>query len=98
MGITYTEQYETRKAHTELSQEGQDYLLDYIATGPVGGTPTEINATLYRVSEEQNVRIGYGYHKDGTTSLRFDDGNNASLSSQSSISTQFYNDLQSILA
>jgi len=96
MAITYTEQFETRKAVTEMAMGDGNYAIEYIATGPIDGTPTEVNATMYVIGEIKK-RVGYGSFANGVTNVRFDSSYVTTVSNQATIASQFYNDLQSIL-
>lgn len=96
MAITYTEQYETKKAVVEMALSDGSYTIEYIATGPIDGTPTEVNATVYAIGDTRK-RVAYGSYANGVTTMRFDASYVTTVSNQATISAQFYNDLQSIL-
>lgn len=99
MSITYTEQYETKKAYVEMSLTDGKYIIDYIVTSPIDGKVTNVNAYIGKVEEETTTRIGYATFDKGVVSVRFDGTEyTTSVSNQSLISAQFYNDLQAILA
>lgn len=96
MAVTYTEQYETKKAFTEMTLSDGRYSIEYIATGEIGGAPDNVNGTIYILKEDSKTRIGYGMYSNGSTSVRFDSAA-TDVSNQAVIASQFYNDLQSIL-
>lgn len=97
MAITYTEQFETKKAVVEIELSDGKYMIEYIATGPIDGTPNEVNATVYLIGE-QRKRVAYASYAQNVTTMRFDSSYVTTVSNQAIISAQFYNDLQSILA
>lgn len=99
MAITYTNQFETRQAFTEMMLSDGKYIIEYIATGPIDGTPDNVNAYLSKVDDSRNIRIGYATYANAVVSVRFDNSEYVTtVSNQATLSTQFFNDLQSILA
>ena len=98
MAITYIEQYETKKAATEMSISDSKYVIEYIVTGPIDMVPDTVNATISRMEGEQLVRVGYAAFTNGVASVRFDStATMVPVAGQATISTQFFIDLQSIL-
>lgn len=98
MAITYTKEYETRQAYTEMTLSDGNYVIEYIATSPIDGVPDNVNAYVSKVVDGNNVRIGYATYANAVASVRFDgSGYVTTVSNQATISTQFFNDLQSIL-
>lgn len=98
MAITYTEQFETKRAHVEMSMAEGTYAIDYTVTGPIDATPTEVSASIVMLGEEgKDLRVGYGSFAKNGASVRFDTGTSCPIASQASLSAQFFNDLQSIL-
>lgn len=95
MAITYTDQYETKKAYVEMSLSDGNYIIDYIIKSPVGGSPESVDATVSLMAGENKSRVGYGSYSGGSVSIRFE--NKTSVANQATLSTQFFNDLQSIL-
>lgn len=93
MGMTYTDSYETRKAHNEVSVNNVVYGLDYIIKSPIDGKATEVNATFYQGEK----RIGYGSYYNGASSVRFDAESAVPMNAQKSVSEQFMTDLEEIL-
>lgn len=99
MAVTYTEQYETKKAFVELNYNETNFVIDYIITGPLDETPDTVNATMSSKDDDGKVtRLGYAVYANGSSSLRFDTSGKVPLASQAALSSQFYNDLQSIIA
>lgn len=98
MAMTYTDQFETKMAFTEMSLGSGTYRTEYVITGPIGGTPTEVNANIFLLNEEENVRMGYMTYAKGATRVHFDEKKSVPVGDQALVSAQFYNDLQSILA
>lgn len=97
MGITYTEEYETRKAVSEMGLAEGTFRIEYIAKGPIDGSPDDVSATVYRVDEEKDIRIGYGSYVKGASNIRFEAGG-AGMESQASICARFYGDVQTIVS
>lgn len=97
MAITYTEQFETRKAAVEIALADGNYVINYVTTGPVGAAPETVNADVFLVEDGKHTRVAYGSYAKSVTALRFDSGHVTSVSNQATISAQFYNDLQSII-
>lgn len=97
MGMTYTEEYETRKAVSEMELDEGTFRIEYIAKGPIDGKPEDVNATVYRVGTDGDVRIGYGGYVKGASSIRFEAGG-ASMESQAGITARFYGDVQTIVS
>lgn len=96
MGITYTDSYETRKAHSEMAVGEITYVIDYIIKSPIDGKADEVNATFYQSTDERK-RIGYGSYYDGASSIRFDSSASVLFGVQKAVSEQFMNDLNEIL-
>ena len=97
MGLTITESFETRKAYSEVFVDGIVYFIDYVATGPIDGQPTDVNGYFFRTQEEDKVRVGYGYYGKGVSSIRFESGANVPLSAQVAVTSLFMNDLAEII-
>lgn len=97
MAITYTEQFETRKAAVELALPDGNYVINYTTTGPVGAAPETVNADVFLVADGKYTRVAYGSYVKNVTSMRFDASYVTTVSNQATISAQFYNDLQSII-
>lgn len=93
MGMTYTDSYETRKAHNEVSVDKVVYSLDYIIKSPIDGKATEVNATFYQGEK----RIGYGSYYNGASGVRFDAEAVVPMNAQKAVSEQFMIDLTEIL-
>ena len=98
MAISYIEQYETKKAVTEMSLSDGKYVIEYIVTGPIDAEPDTVNAAIGRKEDEVVARVGYAVYSNGSASVRFDSSSTLPpVHSQATISAQFFNDLQSIL-
>lgn len=97
MGITYTEEYETRKAVSEIELAEGNFRIEYIAKGPIDGSPDDVSATVYRVDSDGDVRIGYGGYVRGASNIRFEAGG-ADMVSQAGISARFFGDVQTIVS
>ena len=99
MAITYIEQYETKKAFTEMSLSDGKYVIDYIVTGPIDSEPDAVSATISRKDADGNpIRVGYASYNAGAASVRFDSMTTAvPVYAQATVSAQFFNDLQTIL-
>lgn len=99
MAITITNQYETKQAFTEMTLSDGKYRIEYVATGPIDAVPDNVNAYIGKVDGDKNIRIGYATYANAVASVRFDGSEYVTtVSNQATLSTQFYNDLQSILA
>lgn len=97
MGITYVDEYETRKAVSDKTIGDDNYRLDYIAKSPIDGKVNEVNVTIYKVDGDKHVRLGYGNYIDASTSIRFD-SNVTSVENQEDLAIQFYEDLKTLMA
>ena len=97
MAITYTEQFETKRAIVEMTLSDGKYTINYTAVGDIDGTPDNVTADIFLVVDDKNKRVGYGSYANGVTHLRFDSSYVTTVSNQATIASQFYNDLQSIL-
>ena len=95
MGITYTDSYETRKAHSEMAVNDVNYVIDYIIKSPIDGKANEVNATFYQGDDKK--RIGYGSYYESASSVRFDSSANVPFDAQKAVSEQFYTDVEQIL-
>lgn len=98
MGMTYTESYETRKAVSPITIGDVMYKWEYIIKSPIDGKANEVNGTVYRISDEQNIRLGYASYADDATSVRFDSANKVSIETQSALAEQLYADLVLIIS
>ena len=97
MAITYVEQYETKKAVSTLKYGGALYEMNYIARGPVGEPSDQVDATIYKISGDTRIRVGYAGFAETGNSIRFENEEGVEISHQSAISVQYFNDLQTIL-
>lgn len=52
MAIVYSEQFETRKATTNVAGTGVNYRIEYIVRNPVGAAINSITATVSQVTTE----------------------------------------------
>lgn len=98
MGITYTEEYETRRAVSETAVGERNFVLEYIARSPIDGVANEVNATLYEVEGETKTRVGYGSLYGGASSVRFDSAASVAVDVQAALATRFYNDLTELIS
>lgn len=96
MGMTYTDSYETRKAHSEVSVNDMNYVIDYIVKSPIDGKANEVNASFYQGADEKK-RIGYGSYSGGASSVRFDSFHSVPIDAQKALNAQYMNDLAEIL-
>ena len=95
MGITYTDSYETRMAHSQVTVNDVNYVIDYTIKSPIDGKANEVNATFYQ--EEENKRIGYGSYYNDAFSVRFDSDSLVPFDAQRAVNEMFMNDLAEIL-
>lgn len=98
MGMTYTEEYETRKAVSEVTIGESSYKWEYIAKAPIDGKADEVSATIYRMGAEQPARLGYASYINGATSVRFDSSTGPFIEVQAALSAQFYSDLAVLIS
>ena len=52
MAIVYSEQFETKKATTNVAGTGANYRIEYIVRNPVGAAINSITATISQVATE----------------------------------------------
>lgn len=98
MGMTYVDEYETRKAVSEKVIGEVTYRWEYVAVSPIDGKVKEVNATIYKIEGDNKTRLGYGSYNNGPTSVRFDGANVVAVDVQAILSAQFYMDLQQLIS
>lgn len=97
MGMTYVDEYETRKAVSEKVIEDVTYRWEYVAVSPIDGKVKEVNAIIYKVEGDNKSRCGYGSYSNIMTSVRFE-SSIASVDAQFELVTRFYEDLKTLTA
>ena len=100
MGLVYIDEYETRKAYSELDIEGNSFTIEYVITSPIDGKPNNVNAYINKKSNTGDLkRVGYGMYDKNITSLRFDASNYAlDILTQQALGNLFYQDMVNILS
>lgn len=93
--MVVTEQYKTEKAYTEMTLEGNVYMMDYIIKSPLDGFPFAVDGALYMNGDGGKQRVGYASYNDGVTSIRME--SSVPVSVQQSLSVQFFIDVKGIL-
>lgn len=108
MAIVYSEQFETRKATTNVAGTGAAYRIGYIVRNPVGEAVKSITATLSQVATEGEeeaqteklTRIGNACVdiENNRNYLAFEKHAEVSADNQAAIAAQYFADVKLILA
>ncbi len=107
MAIVYSEQFETRKATTNVAGTGADYRIEHIVRNPVGGAISSITSTILQVTTEGEgetqteklTRVGNAC-VDVTNNrnyLAIERHAEVSADNQAAIAAQYFADVKSIL-
>ena len=105
MAINYTEQFETKKATTNVAGINANYPIDYLVRNPAGKPVDSITATIYEVPAEgenhaeRMLRVGNAsIDVDGNRSyLAIDKLSQVTVGNQSILAAQYFSDVKSIL-
>lgn len=107
MAIVYSEQFETRKATTNVAGTGANYRIDYIVRNPVGETVNSITATVSQVTtegegetaKEKLTRVGNACVDvdNNRTYFAIEKHAEVTADNQAAIAAQYFADVKSIL-
>lgn len=105
MAINYTDQFETKKATTNVAGINANYRIDYLVRNPAGKPVDSITATIYQVPAEgethaeKMLRVGNASIdvESNRSYLAIDKFSQVTAGNQSIIASQYFSDVQSIL-
>ena len=107
MAIVYSEQFETRKATTNVAGTGANYRIEHIVRNPAGQPINSITATISQVNvegegdarTEKLVRVGNACVDvvHNRNYLAFERHAEVSADNQAAIAAQYFADIKSIL-
>lgn len=107
MAIVYSEQFETRKATTNVAGTGANYRIEHIVRNPVGQPINSITATISQVTvegerdaqTEKLVRVGNACVDvaNNRNYLAFERHAEVSANNQATIAAQYFADVKLIL-
>ena len=108
MAISYSENYVTKKATTNVAGTGANFRLAYVVRNPSGKPVDNVTATISQVTTEgegdatvENLtRIGYATVDvaNNRNYFSFEKHAEVTLPNQKTIADQYYTDLVTILA
>lgn len=107
MAIVYNEQFETKKATTNVAVADANYRIDYIVRNPVGEPVNSITATVSQVTTEgEGDKKTEKLTRVGNACVDVDNNRNyfavekhsaVTVDNQAAIAAQYYADVKSIL-
>ena len=107
MAIVYSEQFETRKATTDVAGTGANFRIEHIVRNPAGQPINSITATISQVNvegegdarTEKLVRVGNACVDvvHNRNYLAFERHVEVSADNQAAIAAQYFADIKSIL-
>lgn len=107
MAIVYSEQFETRKATTDVAGTGANFRIEHIVRNPAGQPINSITATISQVNvegegdvrTEKLVRVGNACVDvvHNRNYLAFERHAEVSADNQAAIAAQYFADIKSIL-
>ena len=107
MAIVYSEQFETRKATTDVTGTGANFRIEHIVRNPAGQPINSITATISQVNvegegdarTEKLVRVGNACVDvvHNRNYLAFERHAEVSADNQAAIAAQYFADIKSIL-
>lgn len=107
MAIIYSEQFEIKKATSNVTGTGANYRIEYIVRNPVGGAVKTITATISKVTTEGDsgsqteklTRIGNAAVDiaNNRNYLAIERHAEVTADNQAAIAAQYFADVKSIL-
>lgn len=105
MAINYTEQFETKKATTNVAGINANYRIDYLVRNPSGKPVDSITATIYQVSAEGETqmekmsRVGNACVdvESNRSYFAIEKLSQVTVGNQSILAAQYFSDVKSIL-
>lgn len=106
MAITYSENFVTRKAVSDITGTGADYRIEYIVRNPEGGPVKTIVATISQVTSEGEpaveklTRVGNASVDiaNNRNYLAFEKHAEVTADNQAAIAAKYFADVKEILA
>ena len=94
MAIVYSEQFETKKATTNVAGTGANYRIEYIVRNPVGAAINSITATISQVATEGE---GETQTENNRTYFAIERHAEVTADNQAALAAQYFADVKSIL-
>lgn len=107
MAFNYSEQFETKKATTNVAGTGANYRIEYIVRNPAGQPINSITATISQVTtegegeqaKEKLTRVGNACVDvdNNRNYIAFEKNKEVSADNQAKVVAQYFADVKSIL-